>query len=136
MLDENRMMEELVESRVISGWKTKADFVRWAIHEGLKQIRQEVPFLSREMGRVEALVEFINHEERRAQFVKMLDKIDRSVQSWRDLGALDEARRLISNISERVRTEFSNDEDEWIRLEVAKRLKKYEGLFIQINEKD
>lgn len=129
MLDENRMMEELVESRVVSSWRTKADFIRWAIHEGLKQIRHELPYLSKEMGRVEAMVEYLNHEERRVQFVKMLDKVDKSVQSWIDLEALDEARRLLSNIGERVRTEFGNSEDEWIRAEVAKRLKKYEGLF-------
>lgn len=129
MLDENRMMEELVESRLIPGWKTKADFVRWAIHEGLKQLRHEIPFISSEMGRVEALVEYINHEERRSQFLKMLDKVDKSVQSWMDLGALDEARRLVSNIGERVRAEFANDEDEWLKTEIAKRLKKYQGLF-------
>ena len=130
MLDENRMMEELVASKAVSHWRTKADFIRWAIHEGLKQIRQELPYLSKEMGRVESLVEYLNHEERRAQFVKMLDKVERSVQSWLDLDAVDEARRLVSNIGERVRTEFGNPEDEWIRLEVSKRLKKYEGLFV------
>lgn len=129
MLDENRMMEEIVESGLIPGWKTKADFVRWAIHEGLKQIRHEIPFISKGMGRVEALVEYINHEERRSQFLALLDKIDKSVQTWRDLGALDEARRLVSNIGERVRTEFTDEEDSWFVAEVEKRLKKYQGLF-------
>lgn len=131
MLDENRMMEELIESKVISAWKTKADFIRWAIHEGLKQIRHEVPFVTREMGRVEALIEYINHEERRSQFLKMLDKVDRSVQSWIDLGAIEEARRLVSNIGERVRSEFSGEADAWLRGEIEKRLGKYKGLFTE-----
>ena len=127
MLDENRMMDELIASREIPDWHTKADFIRWAVHEGLKQIRAEIPYLSHEMGRVEALMEYLNHEERRSQFLKMVDKIDHAVKAWLDLGATEEAQRLVSNIAERVRSEFSGEEDGWLRAEVGKRLEKYSG---------
>jgi hypothetical protein len=123
------MIEELVESKAVPGWRTRADFGRWAVHEGLKQLRRELPFIAKEMGRVEALIEYIDHEERRAQFIKMLDRVDKAVQLWLDVEAYDEARRLVSNIGERVRNEFSGDDNAWIRSEVDKRLKKYQGLF-------
>jgi hypothetical protein len=129
MLDENRMMDELIASQVIPHWRTKADFIRWAVHEGLKQIRSELPYLSRDMGRVEALMEYLNHEERRSQFLKMVDKIDHAVKAWLDLGATEEARKLVSNIAERVRSEFSGNEDEWLRTEIAKRLDKHRSLY-------
>lgn len=129
MLDENRIIEEIVESGKIRPWKTKADFMRWAIHEGLKQIRGELPFISSDLGRVEALMEYLGHEERRSQFIKFFDKVDRAVQGWLDVKADGEAKKLISNIAERVRSEFSQPEDEWLRHEVEKRLSKYTGLF-------
>ena len=129
MLDENRMLEELIESKAVPCWKTKADYIRWAVHEGFKQIRSEVPFITKELGRVEAMVEYLNQEERKAQFLKLVDKIDHAVKEWMDLGAHDEARRLVSNISERVRSEFSDPEYQWLRTEVTRRLERWEGLY-------
>lgn len=129
MLDENRLIEEIIQSGKIKQWKVKADFIRWAIHEGLKQLRTELPFISSDLGRVEALVEYLSHEERRSQFIKFFDKVDRAIQGWLDVKAEDEAKRLISNIAERVRSEFSQSEDDWIRKEVEKRLSKYKNLY-------
>lgn len=129
MLDENRLIEEIVQSGAIKAWKTKADFVRWAVHEGLRSVRQELPFISSDLGRIEALMEYLGHEERRAQFLKFFDKVDRAVQSWLDVKAYDEAKRLVTNIGERVRSEFNGEDDDWIKAEVEKRLEKYSGLF-------
>ena len=129
MLDENRIIEEIIQSGKIKQWRVKADFIRWAIHEGLKQLRKELPFISSDLGRVEALVEYLSHEERRSQFVKFFDKVDRAIQGWLDVQAHDEAKKLITNISERVRSEFNHPDDEWIRQEVEKRLSKYIGLY-------
>ena len=129
MLDENRLIEEIVQSGAIKSWKTKADFIRWAVHEGLKTVRQELPFISSDLGRIEALMEYLGHEERRAQFLKFFDKVDRAVQAWLDVKAYDEAKRLVTNIGERVRSEFTREDDAWTRAEVEKRLQKYEGLF-------
>lgn len=74
-------------------------------------------------------MEYLGHEERRAQFLKFFDKVDRAVQAWLDVKAYDEAKRLVTNIGERVRTEFNTEEDAWVRQEVEKRLQKYNGLF-------
>lgn len=129
MLDENRLIEEIVQSGKVKPWKTKADFIRWAVHEGLKTIRQELPFISSDLGRIEALMEYLGHEERRAQFLKFFDKVDRTVQAWVDVRAYEDAKRLVTNIGERVRSEFTGEDDAWIRQEVEKRLSKYNGLF-------
>lgn len=129
MLDENRLIEEIIQSGRIKQWGVKADFIRWAIHEGLKQLRKELPFISSDLGRVEALVEYLSHEERRSQFIKFFDKVDRAIQGWLDVQAHDEAKRLITNIAERVRSEFNQPEDTWVRQEINKRLSKYITLY-------
>ncbi len=122
-----RLVGELVESREFP-WKKQSDAFRWFTIEGLRALKNVMPHLIPELRRVEAMMEYLRSEHRRQMHVKMVDRMQETIEGYLDLGAPEEARRVVSNVAERIR-EWEGDDNAWVRAQTVEKMSKYLKLF-------